>query len=88
LLHGIPTWSFLYREIIIGLRGQYRCVALDYPGFGLSAALFGYGFTPAEHADVVAQFVAELDLTAVTMMVQDWAPRHSRGSSAARWAGT
>jgi haloalkane dehalogenase len=71
-LHGNPTWSFLYREIIIGLRSEYRCVALDYPGFGLSAAPDGYGFTPAEHADVVASFVAELDLTDVTMMVQDW----------------
>lgn len=72
LLHGNPTWSFLYREIIIGLRGEYRCVALDYPGFGLSAARPGYGFTPAEHADVVARMVDELDLTDVTMMVQDW----------------
>ncbi len=72
LLHGNPTWSFLYREIIIGLRSEYRCVALDYPGFGLSAAPLRYGFTPAEHADVVARFVQELDLTEVTMMVQDW----------------
>ncbi len=37
-LHGNPTLSFVYREIIIGLRTQYRCVALDYPGFRLSAA--------------------------------------------------
>ncbi len=71
-LHGNPTWSFLYREVIIGLRSEYRCVAVDYPGFGLSAAPDGYGFTPAEHADVVASFVTELDLTDVTMMVQDW----------------
>lgn len=72
LLHGNPTWSFLYREIIIGLRDEYRCVALDYPGFGLSVAAPGYGFTPAEHADVVAGVVDALDLTDVTMMVQDW----------------
>jgi haloalkane dehalogenase len=72
LLHGNPTWSFLYREVIIGLRGEYRCVAVDFPGFGLSAAPLGYGFTPAEHADVLVRFVEELDLTGVTMMVQDW----------------
>jgi len=71
-LHGNPTWSFLYREIIIGLRNEYRCVALDYPGFGLSTAPLGYRFTPTEHADVVAQVVEQLDLTDVTMMVQDW----------------
>jgi haloalkane dehalogenase len=72
LLHGNPTWSFLYREIIKELRGQFRCVAVDYPGFGLSAAPPRYGFTPAEHADVVEGFVQQLDLTAVTLMVQDW----------------
>ena len=72
LLHGNPTWSFLYREIIKELRSQFRCIALDYPGFGLSVAPAGYGFTPAEHADVVEDFVKQLDLGAVTMMVQDW----------------
>lgn len=72
LLHGNPTWSFLYRDIIKGLRGRFRCVALDYPGFGLSSAREGYGFTPAEHADVVERFLLALDLSDVTMMVQDW----------------
>ena len=72
LLHGNPTWSFLYREIIVGLRNRYRCVAPDHPGFGLSSAPPGYGFTPAEHADVLEQLVLELDLRDVTMMVQDW----------------
>lgn len=39
MLHGNPTRSFLYRKMIIGLKDQgYRCVALDYPGFGLSIA--------------------------------------------------
>ena len=39
LLHGNPTWSFLYRKIIVGLRDDFRCIAPDYPGFGLSAML-------------------------------------------------
>jgi haloalkane dehalogenase len=72
LLHGNPTWSFLYRKIIVGLRDRHRCIAVDYPGFGLSSAKPGYGFTPAEHADVVAELVRRLDLRGVTMMVQDW----------------
>jgi haloalkane dehalogenase len=72
LLHGNPTWSFLYREIIKGLRDRFRCVAIDYPGFGLSGAAPGYGFTPAEHANVVEQLLVQLDLWDVTMMVQDW----------------
>ncbi|MGW5226350.1 alpha/beta fold hydrolase [Nocardia niigatensis] len=72
LLHGNPTWSFLYRELITDLGGQFRCIALDYPGFGLSRPGPEYGFTPAEHATVVERFVTELDLSGVTLMVQDW----------------
>ena len=72
LLHGNPTWSFLYRNIITGLRDRYRCIAVDYPGFGLSSAAPGYGYTPAEHAAVLEQLVLRLDLGELTMMVQDW----------------
>jgi haloalkane dehalogenase len=72
LLHGNPTSSFLYRDVIAGLRDRFRCVAPDLPGFGRSQAATGYGFTPREHAEVVERFVAELDLRDVTMMVQDW----------------
>jgi haloalkane dehalogenase len=72
LLHGNPTWSFLYRGLIKGLSDRFRCIAPDYPGFGLSRPPLGYGFTPAEHAAVLEQFILELDLTGITMMVQDW----------------
>src|SRR5258708_29559348 len=72
LLHGNPTWSFLYRDVIAGLRDRYRCVAVDYPGFGLSQAAPGYGFTPAEHAQVVEDLIVRLDLQGATLMVQDW----------------
>jgi haloalkane dehalogenase len=72
LLHGNPTWSFLYRDVIRGLSDSFRCIAPDHPGFGLSRAPAGYGFTPAEHARVLEQLVLQLDLRDVTMMVQDW----------------
>ncbi len=72
LLHGNPTWSFLYRDIIRGLRDRFRCIAPDYPGFGLSRAAPGFGFTPAEHSRVLGEFVRGLDLGEITMMVQDW----------------
>jgi haloalkane dehalogenase len=71
-LHGNPTWSFLYRQIVRGLRDQFRCIAVDYPGFGLSTAPVGYRYTIAEHARVVEAFVEHLDLREVTLMVQDW----------------
>jgi haloalkane dehalogenase len=71
-LHGNPTWSFLYRHIVQGLKDRFRCVALDYPGFGLSTAPAGYRYTAAEHARVVDGFVDQLALREVTLMVQDW----------------
>jgi haloalkane dehalogenase len=72
LLHGNPTWSFLYRDIVRGLSDRYRCIAPDYPGFGLSRAAAGYGYRPADHAAVLEQLVDRLSLTNVTLMVQDW----------------
>jgi haloalkane dehalogenase len=71
LMHGNPTYSFLYRELITGLQNTFRCIAIDYPGFGLSTAPPGYRFTPAEHADVIEKLVKQLDLTGITMMVTD-----------------
>jgi haloalkane dehalogenase len=71
-LHGNPTWSFLYRHLVNGLKDRYRCIALDYPGFGLSTAPPGYGYTVAEHAKIVEGLITQLDLTGITLMVQDW----------------
>lgn len=72
LLHGNPTWSFLYRDLIRSLRSDFRCIAPDYPGFGLSAAGPGARHLPADHAAVVARFVEALDLDAFALMGQDW----------------
>ncbi|WP_163511109.1 alpha/beta fold hydrolase [Fodinicola acaciae] len=72
LLHGNPTWSFDYREVIGALRDEFRCVALDYPGFGLSSAAPDYRYLPEEHAAVVVDFIDHLDLSDVTLVAHDW----------------
>ncbi len=72
LLHGNPAWCFLYRKIIAALKRDFRCVAPDYPGYGMSEAPSGYGFTPREHSVVVEHFVDRLGLKNLTIMVQDW----------------
>lgn len=72
LLHGNPTWSFLYRHLIARLESDFRVVVPDYPGFGLSTAPPGYRFTAVEHAESMAQLVERLDLRGVTVMMQDW----------------
>lgn len=72
MLHGNPTWCFLYRKLIDRLRFSFRCIALDYPGFGRSRPRSAYGFTPREHAQVVDAFASRLQLREVTVVGQDW----------------
>ncbi len=72
MCHGNPTWSFLYRKLILRLRDRFRCVAVDYPGFGLSDRPERYGYTPAEHARIVGQLADQLQLDRFIVMGQDW----------------
>jgi len=72
LLHGNPDWGFLYRKIVVSLRTDFRCVVPDYPGFGLSVHPDGYGYTAEEHAAVITELVAHLDLRDMVVMGQDW----------------
>lgn len=72
MLHGNPTWSFVYRHIISALREDYRCVALDLAGFGLSQAPPHFTFYPEDHAKLVAAFLNALDLEDATLVAHDW----------------
>lgn len=71
-LHGNPTWAFVYRQVIDALRDEFRCIAVDFPGFGLSTAAPGCRHLPAEHADVLAAFIECLELSGVTLVAHDW----------------
>ena len=62
LLNGNPSWSFGWRDVILGLRDTFRCVAPDYPGFGLSRAAPGYDYRPGSHSVVVERLVDHLGL--------------------------
>jgi haloalkane dehalogenase len=72
MCHGNPTWSFLYRHVIRSLRDRFRCIAVDYPGFGLSDRPANYGYTPREQAAVVSELVDRLDLSDLIVMGHDW----------------
>lgn len=72
LLHGNPTFSFVYRNMIKKLKSQYRLIALDYPGFGLSVAKENYDYKPISQSNIVEIFVKKLNLTNITLFVQDW----------------
>ena len=82
--HGNPTWSFLYRNVITRLRGRFRCIAVDYLGFGLSERPAGYGYTAAEHARCVGELVDHLQLDGLITMGHDWGGPVSLAVAAAR----
>jgi haloalkane dehalogenase len=71
-LHGNPTWSFDYSRIIDLLQHEFRCIAVDYPGFGLSQAAPGYRYLPVDHAHVIGTFVEALSLNGATLVAHDW----------------
>src|SRR5262245_45620600 len=66
-LHGLPLWSFQYRNVIRTLRPRFRCIALDYPGFGLSVAAPGFRNSLSANVRLVEHFIQQLKLDDVTM---------------------
>ena len=83
MIHGNPTWSFVYARLIADLCPGFRCVALDLPGFGLSTAPAGYSYKPEEHARVVAAFLEALDIRDATLIAHDWGGPIGIGAMAA-----
>ena len=81
--HGEPTWAFLYRKMLPILTGAaMRVVCPDYPGFGRSdKPTDRRWYTYERHFEFTSGLLAELDLRAVTVVVQDWG-----GPIGLRWA--
>ena len=72
MVHGNPTWSYLYRHLIKQLRPEYRCIAMDHIGFGLSDKPRDWSYLPSDHAANLTALVDGLGLKDVTLVVQDW----------------
>jgi haloalkane dehalogenase len=74
LLHGQPTWSYLYRHVIAELVGAgLRAIAPDHIGYGRSdKPADPTDYTFRRHVAWIEGFVTALDLTDVTLVVQDW----------------
>ena len=74
MVHGMPTWSYLYRSIIPVMRDAgYRCIALDHIGFGRSDKVTDPAwYDIARHTANLAHLVETLDLRDITLFVQDW----------------
>ena len=77
LVHGNPTWSFYFRNLIIALRDTYRVIAVDQIGCGLSSRPYSNGnstgpIRAAERATHLEWFVDALGLKKVSLVLHDW----------------
>ena len=72
LVHGNPTWSFYWRELIQSLRPFYRLIAPDHIGCGLSDKPQDYNYTLQQRTDDLLRLIEHLDLDRITLVAQDW----------------
>jgi haloalkane dehalogenase len=73
LLHGEPTWSYLYRKMIPILSKDFRVIAPDLIGFGKSDKFVNReDYTYQNHMDWLSTFIEKLDLKNIILFCQDW----------------
>lgn len=71
-VHGNPTWSFAWRNLIKAFAPERRVLAVDHIGCGFSDKPQQYSYTLRQHTDNLVQFITKLDLQRVTLVVHDW----------------
>jgi cis-3-alkyl-4-acyloxetan-2-one decarboxylase len=75
MLHGNPTWSFYYRNLVLALRDKYRCVVPDHIGMGLSdkPPATQYDYSLKSRIDDLEALLDSLNITSnITLVMQDW----------------
>ncbi len=72
LLHGEPTWSYLFRQQIQVWAKHYRVIAVDHMGFGKSATPQDRTYWLQDHIDNLERFVLGLDLRDLTLVMHDF----------------
>jgi haloalkane dehalogenase len=72
MVHGNPTWSFYYRNLIIELKKSHRCVVPDHMGMGKSDKPQNYSYTLSQHIDNLESLVDKLGLKNITLVLHDW----------------
>ena len=72
MVHGNPTWSFYYGELVNAFSPNHRVVVPDHIGCGLSDKPQSYDYLLRQHIDNLERLVLELDLRDITLVVHDW----------------
>ncbi len=72
MLHGNPTWSFYYRNIVKSLSSTHRCIVPDHIGCGLSDKPQDYAYTLEKHVSNVLALLKHLEISKFKLLVHDW----------------
>jgi haloalkane dehalogenase len=72
MFHGNPTWSFYYRHLIRHLRENFRCIALDHIGCGLSDKPQRYSYCLDNHIASASALIEKIQPSAFHIIVHDW----------------
>jgi len=72
MVHGNPTWSFYWRNLIVAFRDRFRVVVPDHVGCGMSDKPADYPYRLKQHTDNLVQLIEHLDLTGITLFCHDW----------------
>jgi haloalkane dehalogenase len=75
MVHGNPSWSFYYRNLVLALRGRYRCIVPDHIGCGFSDKPGDdrYDYTLSRRVDDLERLIDSLDLVGkITLVLHDW----------------
>ncbi|HKB57073.1 MAG TPA: alpha/beta fold hydrolase [Lacunisphaera sp.] len=84
MIHGNPTWSFYYRNVVRGLRGKIRCIVPDHLGCGLSDKPQGFNYTLGEHIKNLRALLDSLNLRKIHLVVHDWGGPIGLGATLAK----
>ncbi|MCY2967741.1 MAG: alpha/beta fold hydrolase [Planctomycetota bacterium] len=71
-VHGNPTWSFAWRNVVKDLSRDHRVIAVDHIGCGFSDKPQDYPYRLENHIDNLCQFVTGLNLRRITLLAHDW----------------
>ncbi len=72
MLHGNPSWSYLYRNLVLRLRARYRCIVPDHLGCGFSDKPQQASYRLAMHIDNLEALLQELSPGRLGLLVHDW----------------
>lgn len=81
-VHGNPTWSFAWRNVVRSLSTKYRVIAIDHLGCGLSSKPAGTDYSLAGHISNLQAFIQQLDIHSLTLFAHDWGGAIGMGAAA------